>query len=360
MGSNKTSTTYFYKDKPIFGLDIGFSSVKVMQLEAGKSNQPRRINGYGVVSFNPNTLKDGVISDYEAMAAAIKELFEKHVIGEITTRRVALAVPAVRTFNRPMTLPKLADKELTEAVRLEAEQYIPVPLNELYMDYTVSRQTDKETQLLAVAVPKKIIDSYQNLMHVLGLEAVAMETTISAASRLFMQAEQSDVPTVLIDFGSISADITVFDKDLVVTGTVPCGGDLFTDMIAATLKVSKQEAHVIKTKYGLGPSKKQPEITSALKPVLDELLKEVRRVIRYYDERSGTNTTINQIVTMGGGANMPGLSEFMTNSLRLAVRMCDPWQHLDFAGLQPPHSVEKSMYVTVAGLALINPREIFV
>lgn len=83
-------------------------------------------------------------------------------------------------------------------------------------------------------------------------------------------------------------------------------------------------------------------------------------MIRYYEERSNTKSKIGQVVTMGGGANMPGLSEHLTNLLRLPVRMCDPWQNLDFAGLQPPNNTEKSMYVTVAGLALAKPKEIFV
>jgi Tfp pilus assembly PilM family ATPase len=82
-------------------------------------------------------------------------------------------------------------------------------------------------------------------------------------------------------------------------------------------------------------------------------------MIRYYEERGETDRKIGQIVTMGGGANMPGLSDFMTNNLRLPVRMCDPWQHLKFDHLQPPNSIEKSLYVTVAGLALMNPSEIY-
>jgi len=212
---------------------------------------------------------------------------------------------------------------------------------------------------LVVAVPRKIADSYLLLTQMLGLETVSMDTTIGAGSRLFVQSEPSDVPTVLIDFGSISSDITVFDKTLIVTGTVPGGGDSFTSLIANKLSVTKQEAHVIKTKYGLGVSKKQREITEGVSPLLESLIKEVRRVIRYYEERSAAKSKIGQIVTMGGGANMPGLSEYMTNQLRLPVRMCDPWQRLSFNGLQPPNSIEKSMFVTVAGLALIDHKEIF-
>lgn len=351
------NNTYFYQDKPVFGLDIGFSSLKVMQIDwVGKR---QIVTGYGVASFDPRAIKDGVIVEPELIAKMMKELFAHNIIGEITTRRVTASIPASRTFNRTMTLPKLNKKDLMEALKLEAEQYIPVPIDELYMDYNVIGETEKEIELLAVAAPKKIIDSYVTLSQISGLEAIAMETSISASGRLFVQAEQSDVPTILIDFGSVSSDITIYDDGLIVTGTVAGGGDSFTDLIADKLKVTKQEAHVIKTKYGLGVSKKQKEITESLQPILEQLVKEIRRMIRYYEERSATKRKISQVVTMGGGANMPGLSEHLTNILRLPSRMCDPWQHLDFSDLQPPNTVEKSMYVTVAGLALLNPKEVF-
>jgi len=351
------SPNYFYKDKPLFGLDIGFGTVKVMQIES--SGKKWDITGYGVTSFDPVAIKDGVILDPEVIAKAIHELFEKHLIGEVTSRRVAMSVPAAQVFSRVVTLPLLAEKDLDEAIRLEAEQYIPVPLDGLYMDYEVIKRTDKDTELLAMAIPKNIVDSYTTLVRLLGLEVVTMESTISADSRVFVHAKESGTPTVLIDFGSISADITIYDKALLVTGTVPCGGDVFSKLIADTLKVTAEEAQVIKNKYGLGVSKKQPEITAALGSALEQMLKEIRRMIRYYEERSNTKAKIGQIVTLGGGANMPGLSEWMTDKLRLPVRMCNPWQNLDFGNLQPPHDVEKSMYATVAGLALIQPKEIF-
>lgn len=349
----------FYQDKPIFGLDIGFSSIKVMQID--RSDKRSTVSGYGVNQFDPKYIKDGVIVDIEAVAKSAHELFKSNVIGEISTRRAAISIPAMRTFNRIIKLPKLSNKELAEAVRMEAEQYIPLPVDELYMDYTVTSRTDKEIELLAVAVPKKVIDSYMTLTRLLGLEVVTMETTIASTARLFVHTDLSDVPTVLIDFGSVSSDITIFDNALIVTGTVGGGGDNFTNSIADKLNTTQAEAQVIKAKYGLGVSKKQQEITDALKPTLEQILKEIRRMIRYYEERyEGANRKIKQIVTLGGGANMPGLSDYMTNSLRLPVRMSDPWHHhVNFSHLQPPGNVESSMYVTVAGLALIDPKEIF-
>jgi type IV pilus assembly protein PilM len=360
MGEHQTQmiTSNFYKDKPVFGLDIGYSSIKAMQIQQGHKRP--QILAYGINSTDPSFFTDGVVTNHEGLAKNLYDLFDRNIIGAITTRRVAVAIPAARTYTRAMALPAtVTKKDLSGAVTLEAEQYIPVPVNELYIDFDINGISEKGTDLIAVAVPKRIIDSYMQLFDVIGLEPIVIETTISSASRLFAQTEDLDSPTVLIDFGSQSADITIHNKGLVVTGTVPCGGDIFTDLIAKQLNVSRDEALLIKTKYGMGVSKKQEEIRSALTPVLGQLLKEIRRMIRYYEERFGSTEKIKQVVTLGGGANMPGLSEYMTSELRMPVRMSSPWQELDFAGIQPPHILERSMYITAAGLAMVNPHKAF-
>lgn len=352
----KTTTT-FYKDKPLFGLDIGFNSVKVMQLE--KHGDIHQVTGYGVATFEEKAMDRGMIIDHESIAKVVKELFEKNLVGEITTRRVAFSVPAARTFSRILHLPKLAKNDLSQAVQLEAEQYIPIPITDLYLDFTIIKQDEKNMDILAVAVPKKIVDSYLQLSRLLGLDAVVMETSTGSIDRLFRQTDQHKVPSVLIDFGSVSADITVYDKIMVVTGTVPGGGDDITQLIADKLNVTKKEAHLIKIKYGLGASKKQSEIVEALTPLLKQTIKEIKRMIRYYEERSQKHAKIEQVVTFGGGANVPGLSEYLIDALRIPVRACDPWNHIQFKHHQEPNAAERSMYITAASLALIEPREIF-
>jgi type IV pilus assembly protein PilM len=352
------NNTHFFKDKPLFGLDIGSSSIKVMQLE--RRGKQESVRGYGVAGFDPKCIQDGVITDYKSLAGSIQSLFKDGLIGEISSRRVTLAIPASRTYTRTMNLPVIRDSELMEAVRLEAEQYIPMPIEELYLDYMVIGRSEKGIELLAVAAPKKIVDSYALLMRMVGLEAVAFDTSILAEARFFQrQIDTNDIPTVLIDFGTASADITIHDKTVIVTGTISGGGDAFTDLIAKQLGISQAEAHLVKSKYGLSKSKKQDEITRALQPRLEILVKEIRRMIRYHEERSDGKQKIQQVITMGGGANMPGLSGYLTESMRMPVRTCNPWQHLDLGKLQPPSDVEKSMYVTASGLALITPEEIF-
>lgn len=349
------NSTLFYTDKPLFGLDIGFRTVKVMQLE--KAGSKHEVSGYGVAAFDEEAVQNGVIVNFDHIAKSIFELFSAGLVGEISTRRVAISVPAARTFSRILSLPLLAQKDIREAVKLEAEQYIPVPIDDLYIDFTVINTGEKTMDVLAVAVPKKIIDSYVQLCKILNLEPVVMETTTGATNRIFRYIDQHNIPTVLIDFGSVATDISIYDQHLAVTGTVAGGGDTLTELIAKELDVSKQEAQTIKVRYGFNASKKQSEIIQAAMPLLEKTTKEVKRMIRYYEERSDKHSKIEQIVTFGGGANVPGLSEYLIDSLRVPVRACDPWDNIMFKHIQPPAPVEQSMYLTAASLALIKPGE---
>jgi type IV pilus assembly protein PilM len=349
---------YFYKDKDIFGLDIGFKSVKVMQIKV--EGKHRKLVGYGFNPFSDQVIKDSVIVDFETLAEAIKELFSNKIVGEITTRRVAMSIPTSSTYTRTFNLPSLSDEETEQAVNLEAEQYIPLPRDDLYLDYDIISRTKDNLEVSAVGVPKKVVDSYRELCDILDLEPVMFDSSINAASRLFEQQKATkDIPAVLMDFGSIAADISIHDRTNVVSSTLPAGGDTFTEAIAGKLKVNHEEAHIIKTKYGLGKSKKQNQIIEALQPELDKIVREVKRMVRYYEDRSETKSKIGQVVSIGGGANMPGLSDYLTNMLRIPVRTYDPWQEIEADKHKAPSNNEKSLYVTAAGLAFIDPRGLF-
>lgn len=353
-----TASAYFYKDKPVFGLDIGFNSIKVMQLQEHSGKY--KVIGYGISGFKHDAVKDGMIVDYDHLAQALVNLFKNNIVGEITTRRVAVSIPATRTFPHSISLPALSGKELAEAVMLESEQNIPLPITDLYLDYETINQTKDGLEIQTVAVPRRIVDSYLSLMKMVGLEPIIFDSSIKAAGRLFArQEENNDIPAVLIDFGSNSADIAIQDKTSIITGTIPAGSDVFTDLIAKGLKVGHEEALVIKTKYGIGKSKKQTEILAILKPELDQIVREVRRVIRYYEERSTVDSKVGQIITMGGGANLPGLSGYLTDTLRLPVRTSEPWQNFTLKKIKAPSQNEKTVYVTVAGLCMIKPAEVF-
>lgn len=354
-----TQPIRFFSDKPLFGLDIGRSSIKVMQLD--NSTKAPEIIGYGTVDFDVSALSEGVIVKPEAIATAMHDLFSNRLNGEITTRRTAMALPGYRTFTRSIQLPKLGPDELHEAVQLEVEQYVPMSLEELYLDYTTTGETGESQNVFVVAVPKKIIDSYLNLATKLGLEPILIEPTMTAGARFFARDKHSNMASIVADFGSLTATISIYDKTIVATSTVSAGGLVFTEAIRNQLGVTQEEAGDIKTKFGLDISKYQERVSAALEPSLGKVVTEIRRMLRYYDEHYGGRGGIGQIVTLGGGANMPGLSDYLTNALKVPVRTHEhPWAVFKHdEDLKQPIEADRLMYATVAGLSLLNPKEVF-
>jgi type IV pilus assembly protein PilM len=360
MGSSKKgSQVYFFKDKPLFGLDIGRSSLRVMQLELERHKAPR-LKGYGSVVFDPSAIVDGVIVKPELVSRAALSLFRRSLIGDITTDRVAVSLPANHAYTRAVLLPKISPADIVEAVQAEAEQYIPGHADNLYLDYSVVRESEDGIEAFIVAMPKAIVDSYLVLTKMLGLEAVLFDISVGASARLFSRDPQSAVPSLLVDFGTDSTDITVFNKSTVALGTANFGGEDITRAIARKLKVTPAEALILKSRYGLTASTVRPQILAAIEPSLDLLIKEIRRTIRYYEQRYIKEPPIGQIVTMGGGANMPGLTEYLTDRLRISTRSFDPAPYIDFGHLKHFYNADRATYVTAAGLALTDPKEIFV
>lgn len=349
--------TLLHKDKPLFGIDIGRSSVKVIQIDTSDPGSTPRVLGYGNSPTDPHAIKKGVIIDPEAIARVVFDLITKNIVGTISTRRVALALPNEHCFSRIISLPKMDPKDVAAAVASEAESSIPVPLDQLYYDYEImSTQADGSIEVQLVAAPKNIVDSYIVVTDALGLEVAHIETNITAVTRVVAHSEPvKDVVTLIVDFGSTAADLSIFDgKTARITGTADCGSDRITELISEKLGVSPRQAYTIKNRFGLELSKKQKDISDAIEGELSKLISEIKKVQRYYAEHSPVGE-IGQIIILGGGATLPGFSTYITDHIRVPTRLCNPWGKIDFGKLQPPNQVETTMYATCSGLALITP-----
>lgn len=351
-------TLKFYKDEPLFGLDIGHSNIKAMQVHKAKGRPPV-IAGYGMSSFDAGAIQNGIITDPETVANAMHQLFEQNLIGAIDTRRVACTLPTTYTFSRPMQVPLMGRDELKEAVRLEAEQYIPIPIDNLYIDYEVSYQDDKNMEVLLVAASKKIVDSYLELLQSLDLEPVAFEPSINASARLLKIVGDGSEPAILMDIGSVATDIAIFDKTLLVSSTVNGGGDTFTNLIAKSMKMSAEQAARLKNEVGIAFSDKQQRIIDAIKPQMETLIREIQKSVRFYSERSDkSGRKISKVITVGGGAVMPGFNQYLSKQLRLPADNLDPWQAISFGPLAMPEEPDRSMFITAAGEAILDPEEV--
>lgn len=347
----------FFRDKPIIGLDISQTGIKVMSID------PKRlvVQGYGSLDLDPNQVQDSIENQENTyLATSIKSLLDDHIVGTLPSNHVVLGVPTNRCYSHTFTIPKKAEKTLRDSVELEVEQYIPVPYSSLYVDYKViERAKDSVTATLAAA-PKKIIDCVTASAKAAGLRPVMIEPSIDAVGRILEATENANLPTLIVDIGSTGTDIAIFDNGAVrVTGYASVGGNSFTLAIAKKLGIELENAHQLKVLSGLSAGPRQAKITGALAPALDKINTEILKVLRYYSERLSSATKIEQVLIVGGGANVPGIGEYFTNSLVMPARVAVPWQKLNFGKLTQPNRQYRSRYITVAGLASIPEKEIF-
>ncbi len=341
----------FYKQKPIFGIDIGQSTVKVVQIDRGK-DMPH-VSGYGYADFDSSAIDNGVIVDPEAIKKSLKPLLEHIVIGKLTTDRAIASIPMSQIYSRVLELSGINKEDLSSAVELEAQQYVPLDNEDIYLDYTVLEYAEEEkTRVFMVAAPKTIVDSYLQLFDDLNLEIYGTEPSLLAIMRAIKNSQQDEKPKIIIDFGSQSSDLAIYDKNVRLTSTATTGGDHITDCIMETLNVDKDKAQEIKTRYGISKSQWQKQLAPALTPILTTLASEVQKMLRYHHERNDTDAEIEQIVIVGGGANLPGLDNFISHLTGISVTTANPWDNIGIKPLQPPHRLETTLYTTAVGLAL--------
>lgn len=348
-------TKLFHHDKPIVGFDVSQTGIKVMAIDTKKW----LVLGYGSMDLDPLKLQESITKDGEYLGKNIKTLLDSKLSGRLSGKQVVVSVPTSRTYSRTMNLPLDAEKNLTQAISLEAEQYIPITISELNIDYQIIERSDKELTLLISAVPKKIVENTVKACEAAGLDVVMVEPGISAVARLVTETEEGHLPTVIVDIGAAATDIAILNKTIRVTGGLQIGGNSFTLEISKKLKVSLEEAHKLKVQDGFSSGPKQEKIQVALKPGLDQIIGEIKKMMRYYTERLGAKEKIEQIVIVGGGSNVPGLGDYFTEAMLMPARVASPWQVLNFGKLAQPSRQYKPRYITAAGLACVNPKEIW-
>ena len=132
----------FYKDKPVFGFDIGRSSIKIMQIN--QTSKKAQVVGYGTANFGRDSINEqGVVTNPETIIKSAHDLISNQMVGSLSTHRVAVSIPNANSFSRVLSLPKMDRKELEEAVRNEVDSSIPLPSDELYYDFSIARESEE-------------------------------------------------------------------------------------------------------------------------------------------------------------------------------------------------------------------------
>lgn len=346
----------FYRDTPIIGLDISQTGIKVMSIDPKKW----LVLGYGSVDLDPAKMQvalDSKKADY--LTEKLTHLLQNQIVGQLGGKHAVIGIPTSRSYSRTFTVPSNVKSSLKDAVELEVDQYIPVPIESLYVDHEVIEKTKESTTIVMAAVTKELVNVCVSAAEAAGLLPVMVEPSVNAVARVLRRTEQADLPTLIVDIGPAGTDIAALDGGVIrVTGSAPVGGNTLTLAIAKKLDVTLENAHQLKVLSGFSAGPRRQKIKAALDPSLKHIMTEVLKVTRYYNERLTSERKLEQILIVGGGSNVPGIGDYFTNALVMPGRVASPWQELDFGKLTQPGKQYRSRYIAVAGLASIPQDEV--
>lgn len=348
-----------------FGLDISDLSLKIIKLK--RNGKCLRLASFGEAEIKPGIIKEGEIKDEESLAKIIKDTTSKIKGEKLKTNYVVASLPEEKAFLQVIQMPKMKKEEIKKAVLFEAENYIPMPIDEVYLDSQIIiplRDHLNHIDVLIAGVPKKIVDSYVSCFKKAGLIIKSFEIESQAVSRALIKKEISPSPVLLVDIGATRTSLIVFSgRSLRFTSSIPLSSKIFTATISKALKVDIKEAEKLKIKYGVQVDSKKTakKVFEAMVPGLTDLVEQIRKYLNYYQTHAAhehlclKGKEVKKIFLCGGGSNLRGLADFLSSELLLPVELGNSWINILPKPLKevPEISFKKSLgYTTALGLAL--------
>ena len=364
-----------------FGLDISDLSLKIIQLK--KKGKFLSLASWGEKKIKPGIIEEGEIKNEEALFESIKESLTQIKGEKLKTKNVIVSLPEKKAFLQVIKMPKMKEEELKMAVPFEAENYIPLPIEKVYLDFqiipSVRGYSDKHLDVLIAAIPQKTVDPYVFCLKKAGLSPLVLEVESQSISRALIKNGLSPFPVLLIDFGKSKTSFIIFSGySLQFTSSIPISSQKLTEVISQYLKIDLVEAEKIKLKYGLEIFSRQiankkkiifknrkeidgKKISEALIPVLTDLAEQIKRYLDYYQTHANNghflskNERVKKVLLCGRGANLKGLTDFLSFELKIPVELGNPWVNILPTSLRevPELPFKESLgYTTALGLAL--------
>jgi type IV pilus assembly protein PilM len=206
------------------GLDIGLTKIKALSLS--KQNNVFVLNNFSIMPSPPKGMLSEALADEEMMAQALKKTVDSM---KIDSKNVNIALSDSQVYTKVIEMPVLSDKELSLAIYWEAERHIPVALSTVSLVWSVlkrpvSSSTDEKMQVLMVGAPIKLIDKYQKVLEMAGLNLNSIETETLAIVRALVTPNLP--PTIIVSIGAISTSLAIIrDGILVLIYSIPVGGN---------------------------------------------------------------------------------------------------------------------------------------
>ena len=338
----------FNKKKSFLGVDIGSTSIKLVELSKKKGLPSLVTYGYAERAIS-DIVKGDAREILNKIAILLKKLYNN---AGITSYQATTALPNFSVFNSVITLPMMNKKELDSAVRWEAKKFVPMPIEDVVLDWhiidTISvDKRRKNYRILLTAAAKNLVRRYVEIFKQADLELLSLETESFALARSLIGKSQAT--TMIIDTSAVTTDIIIIEKGIpVLNRSIDVGGITISRAIANSLNIDFKRAEQFKRDIGMKGLSKIPQVIEGiLKPVVDEM----GYSLKLYQEQLGKK--VEQIILSGGSAYLPNLGEYFSKILNIRVVVGNPWARIIYPDdLQPALEEVAPRFAVAVGLAL--------
>jgi type IV pilus assembly protein PilM len=342
--------------RSLLGLDITTSSVKLIELV--ENGRGYRVESYAAEATPPNAINEKAIVDADAVGEAVRRAVKR---SGTKAREVAVAISGDAAITKVIQMPKnLSDAELEGQVELQADQYIPFPMEEVSFDYEIVGESERDPDMLdvlLVATRTENVEQRQAAVEAAGLVARVVDVeafAVENACRLLthqMPDSGTDKYIGVVDFGASTTTFSVLkDLKVIYTRDFAFGGQQLTEEIMRTYGLSMEDAGRAKKEGGL-PSNYQPEVLEAF---IDDMSQQVSRSLQFFLASGSGREQPDQILVCGGCANIPGVAEVIGSRVGIPTEIGDPLGQMKTSSRAKSQGVNKdsTALLTACGLAL--------
>ncbi len=333
------------------GIDIGTHSIKL--IEVGKEANILTLLAAGSMPTPPKSLTSVVSSDMEALAYVVKQLVKET---GAKSRSVTISLPESQVFTRVIEVPQLSSRELNSAIQWEAEQYIPLPLDQVNMDFTILRDAKQTTSgkmdVLLVAAPKALVERYASILELAELTPLYAETEIIAVSRSIARSIANLKNVMVVSMGAQTTDMTILHGGVIsFARSISTGGEALSRALQQALEFTNVQAEEYKKTYGLQQGVLEGKILAVLDPIMVTVINEIKRALAFFQEKY-VNERIEAIILSGGSAKLPGIVSYMTEKINIETQVANPWVGIQKEARFTVLNAEGPSFAVAVGLAM--------
>ena len=333
-----------------FALDIGSSAIRVVHLRG--SGKGKSLVKYGEAPIDGNIIESDAPEDRRKLAEAITNLINNT---GVSTRNVVVGIPSRNMFTSTVDLPKASESDLAKTIKYQAEQHVPMAIDEAQVDWALLGESPNgpdQVEVLLASVGKKYAESRLELLESIGLNVVAIEPDALALSRALVPATGVEGAVLILDIGARATDVVITTSagPRLARG-VPTGGQALIKAAQQNLNVDEKQAQQFVYKFGLNQAKLEGQVYKALQGTIETLMGEIEKSIKFYNTRY-PNVPINKIVVAGGASTLPEFPLFIANNLGIKVEIGNAWQNVSYPSNMYNDLIAVSNHFAVAvGLA---------